>query len=35
MHELHKNVTPVILEKQAIKIWSWGNFFHVKLTFAE
>lgn len=33
MHELHKNVTPAILEKQATKVWTWGNFLHTKLTF--
>lgn len=33
MHELEKNVTPAILEKQATKVWSWGNFLHAKLTF--
>jgi hypothetical protein len=33
MHELYKNVTPAILEKQATKVWSWGNFLHAKLTF--
>ncbi len=33
MHEFEKNVTPAILEKQATKVWSWGNFLHTKLTF--
>lgn len=32
MHQLHKKVTPAILEKQATKIWTWGNFLHAKLT---
>lgn len=32
MHQLHKKVTPAILEKQATKIWTWGNFLHTKLT---
>ena len=35
MHELHKNVTPAILEKQATKVWSWGNFLHAKLSYKE
>ena len=35
MHELAKNMTPAILEKQATKVWSWGNFFHAKLTFVD
>jgi hypothetical protein len=33
MHELHRKVTPAILEKQATKVWTWGNFLHTKLTF--
>lgn len=33
MHELHKNVTPAILEKKAIKVWTWGNFLHTKLSY--
>ena len=33
MHELDKNLTPAILEKQATKVWTWGNFLHAKLTF--
>jgi len=35
MHELHKNVTPAILEKQSTKVWTWGNFLHAKLTFVD
>ena len=31
MHQVQKNLTPAILEKQATKIWTWGNFLHVKL----
>jgi len=31
MHELKKNVTPAILEKQATKVWTWGNFLHAKI----
>lgn len=33
MHEREKNLTPAILEKQATKVWTWGNFLHTKLTF--
>lgn len=33
MHQVQKNLTPAILEKQAMKIWTWGNFLHTKLTF--
>ena len=32
MHEFEKNVTPAILERQATKVWSWGNFLHAKLS---
>ena len=35
MHQIQKNMTPAMLEKQATKIWSWGNFLHAKLTFAK
>jgi hypothetical protein len=28
-----KKMTPAILEKQATKVWTWGNFLHAKLTF--
>lgn len=35
MHELHKNVTPAILEKQATKVWTWGNFLHAKLRYLD
>lgn len=31
-HELKKKMTPAIIEKQATKIWTWGNFLHAKLT---
>ena len=33
IHELGKNVTPAILEKQATKVWTWGNFLHAKLSY--
>jgi len=33
MHELEKNLTPAIMERQATKVWTWGNFLHAKLTF--
>lgn len=35
MHELHKKVTPAIMEKQASKVWTWGNFLHTKLSYGE
>lgn len=35
MHECEKKVTPAILEKQAAKVWTWGNFLHAKLTFVD
>ena len=35
MHELQKNVTPAILEKQATKVWTWGNFLHAKLSYKD
>jgi len=31
MHELKKKVTPAIMEKQAAKVWMWGNLLHAKL----
>ena len=33
MHQIQKNVTPAILEKQATKIWTWGNFLNAKLRY--
>ncbi len=33
MHELEKKVTPAITEKQATKVWTWGNFLHAKLRY--
>lgn len=33
MNKNQKNLTPAIMEKQATKIWTWGNFLHAKLTF--
>lgn len=33
MHELQKKVTPAIREKQATKVWTWGNFLHAKLSY--
>ena len=33
MHELEKKVTPAILEEQASKVWTWGNFLHTKLSY--
>lgn len=33
MHPIRKNLTPAILENQATKIWTWGNFLHAKLKY--
>ena len=33
MHKIQKNLTPAILEKQATKIWTWGNLLHAKLKY--
>lgn len=33
MHQVQKNMTPAILEKQATKVWTWGNFIHAKLRY--
>jgi hypothetical protein len=33
MHPLKKNLTPAIMEGQATKVWTWGNFLHVKLKY--
>ena len=33
MHKNEKKLTPAILEHQATKTWTWGNFLHTKLTF--
>lgn len=33
MHEQPNSLTPAIMEKQATKTWTWGNFLHAKLTF--
>jgi hypothetical protein len=33
MHQNEKKLTPAIIEKQATKVWTWGNFLHAKLTF--
>jgi hypothetical protein len=33
IHQLDEKVTPAILENQAIKAWTWGNFLHAKLTY--
>lgn len=33
MHEKEKRVTPAILEKQATKVWTWGNLLHAKLSY--
>ena len=33
MHENEEKLTPAILEKQANKTWTWGNFLHTKLSY--
>lgn len=33
MQEREEKVTPAILEKQATKVWTWGNFLHAKLSY--
>ncbi len=33
MDEIRKKLTPAILEKQATKVWTWGNFLHAKLSY--
>jgi hypothetical protein len=33
MHEREKKLTPAIMEKQATKVWTWGNFLHAKLRY--
>jgi hypothetical protein len=33
MHKNEKNLTPAIIEKQATKTWTWGNFLHTKLKY--
>lgn len=33
IHEMEKKVTPAIREKQATKVWTWGNFLHAKLSY--
>lgn len=33
MHQIKKDQTPAILEKQATKIWTWGNFLHATLSY--
>lgn len=35
MNELDKKLTPAILEKEATKVWTWGNFLHTKLRYLE
>jgi hypothetical protein len=34
MKMIREKLTPAMIEKQATKIWTWGNFLHAKLTFA-
>ena len=33
MHEIKKKLTPAMIEKQATKVWTWGNFLHAKLRY--
>lgn len=32
MHKNEDNLTPAILEHQATKVWTWGNFLHARIT---
>lgn len=34
MKPIKENQTPAILEKQATKIWTWGNFLHTRLRYS-
>lgn len=31
---IHGKLTPALMEKQATKIWTWGNFLHSKLRYS-
>mgnify|MGYP001608977993 CR=1 FL=1 len=33
MKPIHKKLTPAIIEEQATKIWTWGNFLNAKLKY--
>jgi len=33
MHKMPNSLTPAIMEKQATKVWTWGNFIHTKLSY--
>ena len=33
MKPLHENQTPAIMEGQATKVWTWGNFLHKRLSY--
>jgi hypothetical protein len=33
MKPIHKKQTPAIIEGQAMKIWTWGNFLNAKLKY--
>ena len=33
MHKNSENLTPAILEHQATKVWTWGNFLHAKIRY--
>ena len=33
MKPIKEKMTPAILEGQATKVWTWGNFLHVKLKY--
>ena len=34
INPLKKNLTPAMMEGQATKIWTWGNFLHAKLRYS-
>ncbi len=31
---IHGKLTPALIEKQATKVWTWGNFLHYKLRYS-
>jgi hypothetical protein len=35
MHPIKGKLTPAILEGQATKVWTWGNFLHAKIRYSE
>jgi hypothetical protein len=35
MHKNKEKLTPAIIEHQAIKVWTWGNFLHTTLSYTK